>query len=172
MSSDNLVLHAIYNRRSIRKFESKPVAREQIQTILEAGRWAPSGLNSQPWRFMPIHQKDPRQRILANSTKYSKIVEQAHSLIVVLLDKSSSYDYTKDCQSVGACVQNMLLAIHSMGLGGVWLGEILNQESQVMQGLDLDINKYQLMAVVALGYPAQEGHSERKSLNKLMMENY
>ncbi len=44
----------IYNRRSVRKFTSEPVSNEDIEMILEAGRWAPSGENAQPWRFIAV----------------------------------------------------------------------------------------------------------------------
>lgn len=48
------VLKLIKTRRSIRKFENKAVSKKTISDILEAGRWAPSGLNNQPWRFMVL----------------------------------------------------------------------------------------------------------------------
>ena len=172
MTSENAVLKAIQERRSIRKFQDDQVRADQIETILDAGRWAPSGLNNQPWRFMVLYTGDNRQNILADCTKYGRIVENAKALVIVFLDKQNIYDYTKDCQGVGACVQNMLLAAHSLGLGGVWLGEILNRDSEVMQGLNLDQEKYQLMAVVALGYPAEKGHSDRRQLKELILEDY
>lgn len=171
MSSDNEVLQAIFERRSIRKFENKSILREQIETVLQAGRWAPSGLNNQPWRFLVIYSGDSRQEALADATKYGRIVQRAGALINVFLDKENMYDYTKDCQGVGACIQNMLLAIHSLGLGGVWLGEILNKDKQVMQSLKLDREKYQLMGVVALGYPGEVGKSDRKDLKALLLED-
>jgi len=172
MTSDNEVLKAIFQRRSIRKFDQEPIRRDQMETILEAGRWAPSGLNNQPWRFMVIYAGDSRQDILADSTKYGKIVHRAGALIIVFLDKENIYDYTKDCQGVGACFQNMLLAVHSLGLGGVWLGEILNQDYKVMQGLKLDQDKYQLMGVLALGYPGENGKSDRRDLKELLLEDF
>ncbi|MFW6415321.1 MAG: nitroreductase family protein [Thermodesulfobacteriota bacterium] len=172
MASDNAVLKAIHERRSIRKFQDDQVHPEQVGTILDAARWAPSGLNNQPWRFLVVYSGDPRQKVLAENTKYGRIVENAKALVIVFLDKQNMYDYTKDCQGIGACVQNMLLAAHSLGLGAVWLGEILNRESEVMQGLNLDQEKYQLMAVVALGYPAEKGHSDRRQLKELILEDY
>ncbi|MDZ7758788.1 MAG: nitroreductase family protein [Desulfovermiculus sp.] len=64
---------------------------------------------------------------MAGCTKYGKIIQQARVLILVVADKEVMYNTTKDHQSVGACLQNMLLAIHAHGLGGVWLGEVLSQ---------------------------------------------
>jgi nitroreductase len=80
------------------------------------------------------------------------------------------YSATKDHQSIGACLQNMLLAVHSLGLGGVWLGEILNREEQALEVLGLNKEDYGLMAVLALGHPAEEGSSDRKPLQELLLE--
>jgi nitroreductase len=65
----------------------------------------------------------------------------------------------------------MLLAVHAHGLGAVWLGEILNQEERVLQEFKLSSQEYELMAVVALGHPAQEGTSQRKPLKELLLED-
>jgi len=169
---DHPVMQAIFQRRSIRKFTTDPVASQQIRRILEAGRWAPSGLNNQPWRFLVVRTGDSRQAALAGCTKYGRIVQEAQALIVVVADKEVMYNATKDHQSVGACLQNMLLTIHAQGLGGVWLGEILNQEKEALRELSLPYEKYELMAVVALGHPAQEGTSQRKPLNELLLEDF
>jgi nitroreductase len=169
---NNPVMQAIFERRSIRTFTSDPVSAEQVRLILEAGRWAPSGLNNQPWRFLVLWAGDPRQAVLSECTKYGKIIQQARVLIVVVVDKEVMYNATKDHQSVGACLQNMLLAVHAQGLGAVWLGEILNQEERVLQELNLSSGQYELMAVVALGHPAQEGSSQRKPLKEMLLEDF
>lgn len=160
----------IHARRSIRKFTSQPVSREAIMSILDAGRWAPSGLNNQPWRFLILRHPDDRMEKLAGCTKYAHIVHQAQALIVVFLDKAAMYHPMKDYQGAGACIQNMLLAIHELGLGGVWLGEIVNQASDVAQVLNLPMDQWELMAVIALGHPAQKGSSSRKPLKEFLME--
>lgn len=59
---------------------------------------------------------------------------------------------------MGACIQNMLLAAHALGLGAVWLGEILKNADGVRRLLGLSEN-LELMAVVALGHPASQNHS-------------
>ena len=54
----DIVQKVIYERRSVRKFTDEPVSEEDLHYILEAGRWAPSGENSQGWRFLIIKDKD------------------------------------------------------------------------------------------------------------------
>ncbi len=56
-SDADVVWEAIYNRRSVRKFTDEPVSEEDIRRICEAGRWAPSGENSQGWRFIIIRDR-------------------------------------------------------------------------------------------------------------------
>lgn len=166
----DVIMKVIKDRRSIRKFTDQTVSKEDILKILEAGRWAPSGLNNQPWRFVVIYADDERKSALSHCTKYGKIIERANALIVVLIDKDVMYSEVKDYQAIGACIQNMLLAIHAMGLGGVWLGEILNQENKVLEILKLNDSKYSLMAVIAIGYPNEQGRSSRKPLTDLVLE--
>ncbi len=166
------VLRVIRERRSIRKFTPEKVDKKLIEIILEAGRWAPSGLNNQPWRFVLVLEDEKKKSSLAACTKYGKIIQGAPALIVVLIDREVMYNSTKDYQAIGACIQNMLLAIHALGLGGVWLGEILNRSEDVLSILGVDGQRYELMAVIALGYPAKEGKSHRKPLNELILEEY
>ncbi len=160
-------MEAIISRRSVREFTQESVSDEIIGQIFDAGRWAPSGLNNQAWRFIVVRNKDTKVE-LSKLTNYGYIINNAPLLIAVFLDKDNMYHYTKDVQSIGACIQNMLLAIHAMGLGAVWLGEILKNKEMVNKILEAP-DSYELMAVVALGHPAQnERTSERKSLDELV----
>lgn len=170
--ADNPVIDAILNRRSIRKFTDEPVSREDIITILEAGRWAPSGLNNQPYRFMVTTKEDPRHAKLAECTKYSHIVRASYVCISVMLDKSVMYNQMKDNQGAGACIQNMMLAAHALGLGSVWLGEIINDQATTLGALGKSENEYELQAVIAIGYPNQKGSSNRKELSELLLEDF
>lgn len=172
MAQTNSVIKAIFERRSIRRFTDKPVLKEDVTTILEAGRWAPSGMNNQPWRYLVITPDDPRMEKLTDCTKYKPIARAAGCLICIFLDRTKMYDQMKDHQCAGATIQNMLLAAHSLGLGAVWLGEIINQSEKVMEALDLSSESYELQAIIAVGHPAQEGSSNRLELKALMLEEY
>lgn len=163
------VLNAIHNRRSIRDYTTSPVEAEKLREIVRAGSWAPSGLNNQPWRFVIISQRRVIDR-LAWLTRYRHIVKGAPALIAVYLDRRAMYNEVKDHQAAGACLQNMLLAAEALDLGAVWLGEILNRQEEVNQLLEL-ADHYQLMAVIALGYPAhRQQESQRKPLADLLIK--
>ncbi len=143
------------------------VSDETIEQILEAGKWAPSGLNNQAWRFIVVRNEEIKME-LSKLTEYGATIKNAPVLIVVFLDRDHMYHYTKDVQSIGACTQNMLLAIHSLGFGGVWLGEILKNKEMVNKVLEAP-ESYELMAVVALGRPVKKNRvSERKNLSELV----
>lgn len=161
------ILESIKSRRSIRKFTAEPIDDETINRILNAGIWAPSGKNNQPWKFAVVRTQD-LLKLLANLTHYSKIIENAPCCIAVFLDHNLSYDRTKDCQAIGACIQNMLLTIHDMGLGAVWLGEILKNKEKAAELLNAPSN-LELMAVIALGHPAERrGKGKRKGLDEVV----
>jgi nitroreductase len=109
------------------------------------------------------------QDALAALTKYSNVLKSAFVLITVFLDEEASYDYTKDCQAIGACLQNLLLSLHSMGLGAVWIGEILKNKARVVETLELP-GRIELMAIVAVGHPAHRNQkSHRKPMEDLIL---
>jgi len=162
------ILDLIKSRRSVREFTDELIDDQQIEKILEAGRWAPSGLNNQPWRFCIIRDEKIKDE-LAKLTHYGSIIKNAPISIVVFLSLNESYDRTKDVMAVGACIQNMLLTIHSLGLGGVWLGEILKNKETVNEILNVPKNN-ELMAIIALGNPKPKNRkSSRKKLGELIL---
>ncbi len=162
------ILDIIATRRSIRKFEVREVSDDLLDEVLEAGRWAPSGLNNQPWRFAVVRDKTVKEAV-SKLTNYSRIVRDADSLIAVFMDNASGYHKVKDAQSIGACMQNMLLEAHALGLGAVWLGEIIRSDKQIRGILGLGA-ELELMAVIALGYPAESPKAtKRKALKDLIV---
>jgi nitroreductase len=162
------ILNILENRRSIRRFTDDPVPEAVVNKILEAGRWAPSGLNNQPWRFAVVTDVSLIKEI-STLTRYSWIVKKAKVLIAVFLDNEASYHRIKDAQAVGACLQNMLLEIHSLDLGGVWLGEIIKSDQEIRKILGLG-DTLELMAVIAIGHPDEKPKKvKRKALQELMV---
>ena len=165
MRNENPVIKTILSRRSIRQFTKETVSEEVVNQILESGLWAPSGKNNQPWKFAIIQDLQMKES-LAALTHSRSIIQGAQVCIAVFLDRSRVYDRTKDVQAVGACIQNMLLTIHSLGLGGIWLGEILKNKERVAELLGA-AKDLELMAVVALGHSAKrQGPGERDLLDK------
>lgn len=162
-------IETILSRRSIRSYTSEPVTRSDIIKILEAARWAPSGLNNQPWKFIVVQDRNTIDK-LAGCTRYSAIVRGANVIIAVFLDTETMYNHTKDVQAIGAAIQNMLLACWELGLGSVWLGEILNNKEQVNLILNAP-ESLDLMAAIAIGHPDRsKTSSSRKELKEIAFE--
>lgn len=163
------ILEAIEQRRSIRNFTEQTVDSNILYEIIQAGVWAPSGLNNQPWRFAIISDAAIRGK-LAEQTTYGHIILGAPALIGVYLDRQAMYDDLKDAQSAGACIQNMLLAAEALDLGAVWLGQILKNREKVSKILGLAENM-ELMAVIAIGHPSRrDQQSQRKPLAEFIVK--
>ena len=163
------LLEGIYSRRSLRKYTDRPVERDLLLEIIRAGTWAPSGLNNQPWRFVIVTDGELRGEMAA-LTKYSRIINEAPACIAVFVDREVMYHEAKDHQAMGACLQNMLLAAHALELGAVWLGEILKNGPAVRELLELP-ETLDLMAVVAIGHPADGGKvSRRRGVHEVLLK--
>jgi len=162
------VSKAIRYRRSIRKYKDTFIERNDVAEILEAGRWAPSGLNNQPWKFKVI--TDPKiKEELSTYTKCNEIIKNAPLCICVFLDNSTTYNREKDIMAIGACIQNMLLKSVEKGLGSCWLGEILIKKEEVGNYFKIYPN-LELMAVITFGYPDESAkETNRKPLNELTL---
>lgn len=160
----------IENRRSVRKYSEATVSKCFIESILKAGLAAPSGKNGQPWKFVVVQENRELLKDLAKLTVYESFVKEADCLIIVFLDKTVSYNYLKDVQAIGACIQNMLLKITDLKLGACWIGEILNRDTFVKSLLQLD-NSLDLMAVISVGYPNDLiSYKQKKSLSECVIK--
>ena len=144
---------AIKQRRSIRQYTKEVPKDKDIRKIIEAGIWAPSGLNNQPWKFKTV--RGDQKNNLVKFTKYGDVLKDAPLAICVFLDNGATYNREKDIMAVGACIQNMLLQAYELGLSTCWLGEILNRKEDVEKSVGAD-SDYELMAVITLGYSDEE----------------
>ena len=99
-------LEAIKGRRSIRKYRSKAIPDEVLNQVLEAGRWAPSASNFQPWKFV-VMRDDKVKKELARTATYGSFLTDAPVAIAVVIDPWSSNHPVEDG---AAATQNMLLA--------------------------------------------------------------
>jgi nitroreductase len=149
MEANNLIAK-IKSRKSIRNFIYKKIDNDTIGEILECGRWAPSGRNSQPWKVCIVSHPTVK-RLVAEHSKYGGIIESAYLNFVVFLDLERGYDRVKDVLAMGAFIENMLLAVHAKGLGGVWIGEILKNKEKVSEVFKLSPERYELMGVLVVG---------------------
>jgi nitroreductase len=115
------IQQAILTRRSIRKYTGEPVSEEQIKAVIRAGTYAPSAHNGQPWRFVVVRDAGMLEKIAAFHP-YGKMAPQAGCAIIVCGDEAAQPADKFLGQDCGACIENMLLSAHGLGLGTVWCG--------------------------------------------------
>jgi nitroreductase len=105
LKESDVVLDVIKRRRSVRRFDGAKIPKEAMEQILEAGRWAPSGANAQPWRFIVITEKETLESV-AQRCYYkifrSRHVGEAGAVVVVCADPGAgSQTYTLDAAIAG-----------------------------------------------------------------------
>lgn len=150
------VITAIKTRRSIRKFTSEPISESMLNTVLQAGMYAPSAKDKRPCHFVVIQNRDVLME-LSESNYNASMLGRAACGIVVCGDKNlegiKEFLYA-DC---AAAIQNMLLCIHGLGLGGVWCGVMANSDwhKLIVKTLNLPL-KVEPMAVIAFGHSNEE----------------
>jgi nitroreductase len=158
-------LEAIRDRRSIRKYKSAPVEEEKLEKILEAGRWAPSASNRQPWHFIVVKDKETRER-LADSHGYGRFMAQSPVVIVVLGDPDIHPKY--NLADPHNAVQNMLLAAYSLDLGTCWMGVRDTSIEPAFKEILTIPDKYRVVCAVSVGYADHERTSTRKSIDEIV----
>jgi nitroreductase len=147
---------AIFGRRSIRKFTSQPISEKQIETILAAGFAAPSASNKQPWHFIVVTNKALLNEV-PTYHPYASMLKEAPLGIVCCGDTKAENRTGYIAQDVAAAIENMLLTIHDLGLGGVWLGVYPREERVEGVRRTFKIPEDVIpIGIIAAGYPAEE----------------
>ena len=168
-------LETIEARRSTREFKNDPIERATIEKLLNAAVLAPSAKNSQPWRFTVV-AKPKREEMLAVLRKgivnrkaegqdvgtvesTLRCMEQAPLTIFVhnadgihpwkARKEHESWWDLATVQSVGAAIQNMLLAATDLGLGSLWIADVWEAYPEITEWLNTD---HQLVAAISFGF--------------------
>jgi nitroreductase len=177
------VEECIKGRRSVRSYLDKPVEKEKIDKILEAGSLAPSAMNRQPCRFTVVEDK-AKIRELSDKTKknigalgyglriaeFMKVKEDvifynAPLVIFISIPKGDDKWVKLDC---ALAAENMFLAAFGMGLGSCYIGfaTSLNNDPEVLKDLSVP-DDCEIMAPLIFGYPKEWPKPKEKKLNVL-----
>jgi 5,6-dimethylbenzimidazole synthase len=171
------LFEAMRERRSCRNYLDEPIPNEMIEKVLEAGTWAPSPLNTQPWEFIVVQSREVKEKIFAECERcrrwalqtsgwkwldaYSvEFLKRAPVVIAVVGDpKKTGVDMFMEEGTMGyqaacaAAIQNIHLAIHSLGLGSLWF--TLFDKKAMREILGVEKEKVPLALVLA-GKKAEE----------------
>ncbi len=170
------LLKTIHSRRSVRVYKTGKVTDEQLERILEAARWAPSGANSQPWEFIVTRDKKKMKKvreIYLNEWKQRKLEDPVHYkglkkdyvgdvsvLVLICGDPRTMQVYLTTRQpadreklfqaSVANAVEHMMLMAASERLGTVWVSvrEEVETELRMLFGVPQPLR---LLWVVPIG---------------------
>jgi len=166
------VRDAIKTRRSVRRFQEKPVQREVIVELVDMARWAPCA--SECWRFVVV-QDEERKRHLATAAR-QRWIASAPVIVVVGADLTARPEITGrwdaykfrsifPIQDTAAAVQNLMLAAVERDLGTCWIGSFNEGEVSRIVRFPFAVRP---VAVVVVGYPAdQPGERSRRPLEEV-----
>lgn len=156
-------LEAIATRHSTREFTPRPVPREVIEKIVDAGRRAPTARNEQPWEFVVVTEAETRRRI-ADLTDFGKFIAQAPVCIAIFC-KDTKYYLEDGC----AAAENMLIAATALGVQSCWVaGDKKPYCSAIAEVLGVPPG-YKLVALLAMGYEAVPGQQKpRRPLEEVL----
>ena len=146
------VLDVIKIRRSIRKYQGRPIEEEKLQQVLEAGRLAPAANNAQQWKFIVVRDKDTIDKLVPACGGQS-FIAGAPAILVICTNGEEPVMYcgqparTVDCS---IALSFMILQAAELGLGTCWLGYFSNDKVKRVLGIPAENN---VVAVTPLGYP-------------------
>ena len=153
-------LEAIRKRRSVRAYTGEAIPKGDLEKIVNAGRWAASGNNRQPWDFIVVTDRAMIEKLKVAS----EWMDKAGAIIAVVMDPSSDW-WVEDGS---AAVENMLIASTALGYGSCWLeGYTLRLEEQIKDLLNVPKEK-RLLTLVPLGVPVEWPTREKKSLQEVI----
>jgi nitroreductase len=149
-------MQALFSRRSIRKYTSAAVGEEALKTVLEAAMSAPSAGNQQPWHFVIIDDRRILDQV-PSIHPHSLMCREAPVAVLVCgdptLERHAGY-WVQDC---AAATENLLVAVHAGGLGGVWVGVHPREDRVIGLRRLLDIPEHVIpFALVPIGHPAEQ----------------
>ncbi len=161
-------LSLLRGRRSIRHYRPDPVPDDMVDRLLEAGRWAPSANNLQPWVFIVIRDEKIRAQVAQYAAYYTAPqaqVSQAPLLIVlcgVIRDRIYREFLNGD---VGMAGLQMMLQAKTMGLGTCWIGGL---DRKAIAGILRVPDYLEIVSLLTVGFPAEDpGPRPRKPLDEI-----
>lgn len=166
----NEILNNILTRRSIRSFSDKHISKEDLDTILKAGIYAPSGMNRQTWQFTVIRSKSNIE-MLAKEIRKSLKLENSYNfygpdtIILVSNDKDNSNGLA-DC----ACaLENIFLMANSLSIGSCWI----NQLKTICDDKNIRdvLTKFSVPENHTVWGIASLGYAKETSINKKVSKN-
>lgn len=156
-------------RYSSRSYKSVPVEDDKLKLVLEAGRVAPSAVNFQPLHFIVFRDEEAKKKVA--ETYDRDWINEAPIIIAICGDHSKAWrrpDGKGHCDIDAAiAADHMTLAAAELGLGTCWICNFNSRQLHKFLKLPPQI---EVIVLLPLGYPADEGDPERHSTKRKTME--
>ncbi len=153
------LIDAIKERHSIRAYETTAIPEATLGRLLESAHLAPSAGNLQPWKFVVVRSEAIRAALAGAAYGQNFVAAAPVNIVVCAEPERSAARYGERgadlycIQDTAAAAQNILLTATAYGLGSCWVGAF--DEEKVRQALGIG-PELRPMAIIPLGYPAQE----------------
>jgi nitroreductase len=156
-------LKAIAERYSARKFSDKPVPRDVLEQMVDAGHRAPTARNEQPWAFVVVTDAEAL-KIMGGMTDHGRFIADGTACIAVVCQDGKYY-----LEDGSAATENILLAATDLGVQSCWVaGDKKPYANEIMQFLQVP-ETYRLVSLIALGYADTAGHpKEKKDVDEMI----
>lgn len=155
---NNEVLECIRTRRSIRRYKNEQITDEDLNTVLEAGTWAPTSKGQQQPFIVAVQKPELIDKLVKMNAEIMGVTSNPYYDAPTIILVFAPIDYGKGLQDGSCILENMMLAAHSIGLGSCWINreiEMFETEEgkEIMKEMNLPAG---LMGIGALsvGYPA------------------
>lgn len=157
----NSFLELAKNRYSCRKYLDKPIEKEKLEYVLEAGRVAPSAVNFQPWKFIVVQETSNLKKI--HEVYHREWINSSPCVFVVCGDTSKSWKRKEDGKDhldldIGITVDHITLAATEQGLATCWVCNFFVEQCKTLLKLPKNLEPVVLLPI---GYPAGAADSER-----------
>ena len=150
------IFKAISTRASVREYSDRPIDKQQIEKIVDAGRLAPTARAEEPWEFIAVTDKAKIKK-LADITDHGKFLAGASAAIAVFC-KETKYYLEDGC----AATENILLAATALGIASCWVaGDKKHYCPDIASALEVPAG-FKLVSIISLGYPAKKVSPHKK----------
>ncbi len=159
-------MREIAERRSIRKYKDTPVPKEQVELLIKAATLAPSGHNTQPWRFFVIEDEEVRAKA-AKADHDQEWLKTVPVLIACVADSTlrDDRDMMRVVRDTSIAAEHILLQAQHMGLGSCWTGWYEQEDMRQILGVD---DTCFVVGVLAVGYADEDPEARpRKDLGEV-----
>ncbi len=151
------LIDVILSRKSIRKYKRKKVSTKVLNTIVEAGRQAPSAKNKQPWHFIVLTDYETKEKL--SHGRWNTFVKDSAFIVVGCGYVGNSYARKWSTVDTTIAMQNMVIAAWAQDVGSCWIGDFIEENVKKLLNISED---WKVIALISFGYPAEKPRKRRK----------